>query len=194
MNETDAEVIASHAESMSSLAQELEGQVKNLIKTHGRVPKNVWESMTAFSYAIDWRENFIRALIATHVVILVTVLLTRKNIELQFAILCLISLTVYFSERINSYAGLHWREFASQNYFDQHGVFCGLFLAAPLLLIAFIQLINLLAQASSALITAKRMQIKRKLEKAKKEAASKAEDSGDNAEQSSISDSKKESE
>ncbi|RYH19948.1 hypothetical protein EON65_25130 [archaeon] len=142
MNETEAELIASHAESMDSLAHELEDQVKNLIKTHGRVPKSMWESVQAFSYAIDWQENFIRSLIAIHVVLFVTVLLTRKNVELQFAILCVISLTVYFSERINAWAGLHWREFASQNYFDHEGVFSGLFLAAPLLFIAFVQLVS----------------------------------------------------
>ena len=75
-----------------------------------------------------------------------------------FSIICLI---VFFCERINSLCSENWYEFATQNYFDEHGVFMGVIVCAPLLTIGFLQLLNLLVLASGALIKAKRMKLQR---------------------------------
>lgn len=50
---------------------------------------------------------------------------------------------VYNAERANALAGRHWERFASQNYFDKHGVFTGAFVGAPLLFIMFVILVRL---------------------------------------------------
>jgi hypothetical protein len=39
----------------------------------------------------------------------------------------------------------------SQNYFDKQGIFCGIFLSAPLLLIGFAQLLSTLFEATELL-------------------------------------------
>jgi Transmembrane protein 18 len=49
---------------------------------------------------------------------------------------------VYNAERINTLAGRHWQRFARQNYFDGNGVFAGVLLGAPLLLIMFVILVR----------------------------------------------------
>ncbi len=49
---------------------------------------------------------------------------------------------VYNAERLNSLAAHHWQRFAGQNYFDEHGVFAGALLAAPLLLVMFTILVR----------------------------------------------------
>ncbi len=46
------------------------------------------------------------------------------------------------AERLNRLAGRHWQRFAKQNYFDEHGVFAGALLGAPLLLIMFVILVR----------------------------------------------------
>jgi hypothetical protein len=48
---------------------------------------------------------------------------------------------IFISERLNSECELHWKEFATQNYFDKSGAFAGMMFAGPLLTIGFIQLV-----------------------------------------------------
>ncbi|CAE7674492.1 TMEM18 [Symbiodinium microadriaticum] len=86
----------------------------------------------------------------------------RKNVNIQTGIFLLVTILVAMSEFLNSYCADHWREFSSQNYFDKRGVFAGSIFAAPLLIIALFQLINFLIMSSSALVTAKRLELRRK--------------------------------
>lgn len=41
---------------------------------------------------------------------------------------------VYFGENINSVAGQHWQLFATQDYFDEHGVFYNAIVSGPALI------------------------------------------------------------
>jgi hypothetical protein len=54
---------------------------------------------------------------------------------------------------------------ATQDYFDQRGVFAGLLFSAPLLGIGFLQLLILLYQTSTMLIKLKRTQLRANLRK-----------------------------
>lgn len=45
---------------------------------------------------------------------------------------------VYLAERINSFLGKHWKSFASQNYFDPHGLFISVLWSGPLLLVTIV--------------------------------------------------------
>lgn len=96
----------------------------------------------AFTSAIDWNEDWIRYLLAFHVILLVLTILFRKNVNFQTGIFFLITVLVSMSEYINAYCSEHWREFSSQDYFDKHGVFAGSVFAAPLLGIALFQLVS----------------------------------------------------
>ncbi len=50
---------------------------------------------------------------------------------------------VYNAERVNSLLARHWRSFATQNYFDEHGVFFCALVSTPLLLDMFVILVRL---------------------------------------------------
>ena len=43
--------------------------------------------------------------------------------SIQIALFLFIAAAVRAAETINAYASVHWREFATQNYFDRRGVF-----------------------------------------------------------------------
>jgi hypothetical protein len=49
---------------------------------------------------------------------------------------------VYLAERLNRVMGDNWRSFASQNYFDPHGLFLSVLWSGPLLIIATIILVG----------------------------------------------------
>eukprot|EP00983_Pelagomonas_calceolata_P030023 939842-Pelagomonas_calceolata.AAC.1 len=50
--------------------------------------------------------------------------------------------TIYMGERLNALGAKHWDKFASQNYFDQNGVFFSTMVSGPLLLLLFILLVR----------------------------------------------------
>jgi hypothetical protein len=92
------------------------------------------------------------------------VLLTRRQNELQMALLATVLAGVYFAERLNGLAAEHWRVFARQNYFDHRGVFIVVLYCTPLLCAAFFILINALRTTAGLLVQVKRkeLQVKHK--------------------------------
>jgi hypothetical protein len=66
---------------------------------------------------------------------------------------------VFNAERINSLAARHWRSFATQNYFQSHGVFTSALLSAPLLLTMFTILINYLMEMVLLMVEMKRKEL-----------------------------------
>ncbi len=120
----------------------LEEQVKQFMKESAKAPATAWEHWEAFSAAVNWSESWIRGLLAFHVFILIAVITTRKSSDAQTVIFIFLGLIVYFSERLNSYCSDHWTEFSTQNYFDKSGVFTGLMLSGPIILILLFQLVS----------------------------------------------------
>jgi hypothetical protein len=94
-----------------------------------------------FQSAVNWEERWIQGLLASHVLLLILVLLLRKDVNAQTIIFFTICVMVLLAERINSYCAMSWRSFASQNYFDRHGAFITVMMSGPLLFIAFVQLV-----------------------------------------------------
>ncbi len=119
----------------------IEEQVLQMVKESAKAPQTAWEQWSAFSSAVNWNEAWIRCLLAFHVFILLTVLVTRKNVDAQTFLFFALGITVYMSERINTLASEHWAEFATQNYFDKSGIFTGLMLSGPIILILLFQLV-----------------------------------------------------
>ena len=159
---TEAVDEESYEEAFSGFAQDLEAHFTDMMKQGSRAPQDAYEHMQAFLAAIDWSERWIQGILASHCVLFLVSIVWRKNIDVQMAVLGIIVMLVFGSERLNAMGNVHWRSFATQNYFDGHGTFAGAVFCAPLLFIAFCQLINLLILASSALITAKRLELKHK--------------------------------
>ena len=173
MSELQQGLNASEADSggFDEFLSSIEESMLNMMKQSSRIPKDMKEQWEAFSSAINWEEKLIRYLLVFHAVLFIFAFLSRKNVNLQCFIFFLICGVVSCSEYLNRWCNLNWKEIASQNYFDEHGVFAGVFFAGPLLLILFFQLINLLMIASLKLIEVKRMELRRKkaTEKAQKE-------------------------
>ena len=151
------------------------------------LPKNLYEDYEAFTSAVNWNQNWIKAIIAFHVLNYVLFIATRNNISVQVTSFFFLMTLMVFLEYINSYCFKHWSSFSDQNYFDKNGLFIGITVATPVIILCTIQLvrvlqtliilyifikfllfqINFLVIASSLLIKAKRMELARKNNKPK---------------------------
>jgi len=151
------EYASAQADVMDSVQSEIDGILSNSVG-----PQTLSEHWEAFTSAINFEEPFVRGLFALHAVVLVLVVLLRRVYPAQVTLFVLICVLVGAAEPANRWAAENWRSFATQNYFDEHGVFTGLMFCAPLLLIGFGQLLGFLYEASSLLIKVKRAELRRK--------------------------------
>eukprot|EP01036_Dinobryon_divergens_P034019 gene34019-43952_t len=152
--------------SFQDFMQSIEENLHEMIKLSGNAPKDALQHWEAFSSAINWRETWIQVLLGSHCFLFILTILFRRNVDVQTIIFLAAVGLVAMAERINSFCAAHWKEFATQNYFDQYGVFVGIVFCAPLLLLLLFQLVNFLTLTSSALIKAKRLQLKQSMKEA----------------------------
>ena len=103
----------------------VQGVTKDLAsQLRGSQPhETAWNALQAFLHAVDWRERWLRALLAFHTALAATLLLTRRSEAAQAALFLLQLALVYPAERLNALASRNWRSFAGQNYFDERGSF-----------------------------------------------------------------------
>jgi transmembrane protein 18 len=138
-------------------------------------PMTLLQQVQAFRHAISWTEPFIVALLAFHVVMfLMSMYVARKNATLtaRLGLMITIGVIVRLAERLNALGAQYWNSFATQNYFDGHGVFCSVMLCAPLMLDCIVMLLCFLREASQLLVQVKSTQIKRQRQMQKVEAKS----------------------
>ena len=64
-------------------------------------------------------ETWLRALLASHAVLLSTVLIYRKSERIQGALFCACTTVVLAAERLNALGNARWESFAGQNYFGR---------------------------------------------------------------------------
>lgn len=157
-------------ETFGEFMASIESSMTNLVQQTSRVPKDFQENFEAFIAAVNWEDKLIHYLGIFHLSLFLLFMFTRKNVPFQSCLFFFISGLLFFAEKLNSWGAENWREIASQNYFDKHGAFAGIFFASPLLFICFLQLINFLAIASSDLIKVKRLQLKQQQQQKSTEA------------------------
>ncbi len=138
-------------ESQNSFFLVVEESMKKIMEESYRAPKDMYEHWCAFTSAINWHERFITCLFVFHVILFLAAVSTRKSFSIQVVLFMFVCLLVYISEYLNSYGALRWKDFATQNYFDSHGAFMGIFFNAPLLMILFLQMVSLLRSFNIAL-------------------------------------------
>lgn len=143
-------------------------------------PETSLENLAAFAAAINYKEPLILSIGLFHALFGITAVLTHGRPALQAVQLSVALLMTLFAERVNSFGRTNWRQFAAQNYFDQHGVFVASVLCAPLIFMSLLILLSLLYTASQQLITVKRRQLE--LQKEKKLDAKRASQFNDFAE------------
>lgn len=102
------------------------------------------DAWRGFYAAVDWREGWLRALLAAHACLFVTIVVTRKNERVQGVMFCACAAIVFAAERINAWGAARWERFAEQNYFDRRGLFISVVLSTPLVVATLIILVNLL--------------------------------------------------
>lgn len=122
--------------------------------------QQIKRSVLAFVYAVRWSEPWLVATLVTLMMTLLLVLLFRRNTNVQCTIFVLLSGVVFGAERLNEFLGKHWQRFATQPYFDKHGVFISTVLTGPLLIIMMVIICNLLAESVSLMIKSKRAEFK----------------------------------
>ena len=127
------------------------------------------ENIQAFSAAITWDEPFIKCILGFHVLVILTTYATikRGDMYIQLGLMIFLGVIVRFAEKMNQIGNSRWRDFATQNYFDKNGIFMGIMICAPLLMVCFVMLASLIREANSLLVDLSKMKMQAK-ENAKK--------------------------
>eukprot|EP00940_MAST-03C_sp_MAST-3C-sp2_P001020 g1020.t1 len=120
------------------------------------------ETVIGFYHAVNWQQSWLRGLLLGHLILLATILYTRRNLNAQIGFFLFICVAASGAERLNALLKNNWESFADQDYFDTRGVFMCAVYSAPLLLIGFVQLVSLLCETSRMLVHAKRAELRAK--------------------------------
>ena len=110
-----------------------------------------YEALMGFYHAVAWRDPGVMALLAFPVAYGLVCLALRNHPTVHIALFLLTCGLSYSAAPVNAFLGARWRDFGfSQNYFDKHGVFMSSLFCAPLLLIAFAQMVRGESAAAAA--------------------------------------------
>ena len=152
---------AAHMDQMASI---VEGVTEELRKQWGSFSagcsEGFWDPILRFVHAVDWTEPWLMGLMVFHVAVFVLAVLTRKQGNVQAGIFFSVLISIYMAERLNSFLQHHWQRFASQPYFDAHGVFLSTVWSGPLLLVSTLILVNSLFAMVSLMVKWKRAELK----------------------------------
>jgi transmembrane protein 18 len=119
-----------------------------------------------FISVINWKQDiWISILLLIHLILFLFVFLNRNNHNLQFIILIFITILILNSENLNTLLSKNHESFSSQNYFDKSGIFIGIFLSGPLILISLFIIVYTLKVVAQLLVTVKKNQIKQEMKK-----------------------------
>ncbi|CAI5719329.1 unnamed protein product [Hyaloperonospora brassicae] len=124
--------------------------------------------MVKWYEAVEWTEPLIVGLLCFHVALFAALWLTRKRLSVQCVLFAVVIALLLITEALNKWARTHWRLVASQRYFDEQGVFMGIFYAGPLLVAGFFQLMLSMKQMVDMVVIVKRVEHRQQL-KAKKD-------------------------
>ncbi|KAL7224018.1 hypothetical protein ACSBR1_025469 [Camellia fascicularis] len=105
-----------HVDQMADLVEKLTAELRSGLRP-------AFDNFIGFFHAIDWTEPWLICLMSFHVVLLLVVIISRKNINFHMCLFLLALAGVYFAETLNSSLRDNWKSFAGQNYFDPQGLF-----------------------------------------------------------------------
>lgn len=145
--------VEGHMDLMADLVQNLTAEFRS-----GLAP--AYENLIGFFHAIDWKEPWLMCLLGFHVALLLVTIFTRRNINFQMVLFLLALAGIYSAETLNRLLGQNWKSFASQNYFDKHGLFLSALWSGPLLVISMAILINSLFSLCHLIVKWKRAELR----------------------------------
>jgi len=124
-------------------------------------PEGLRENALAFYHAVDWRERWIQGILVAHAATWAVFFAFRRSVEVQTGLFFGVCACVAAAERLNALGRAHWQTFATQNYFDERGVFAATVFCGPLLALAFCMLLNFVSLAAALLVDVKRRELKK---------------------------------
>lgn len=142
-----------HVDLMSDLVQKISSELRSNLRP-------AKDNFLGFFHAIDWKEPWLLGLLTFHVLLLLMIIVSRKNTNFQMFLFLLALAGVYLAERLNSILGENWKSFSSQNYFDPSGVFMSVLWSGPLLAFSMIILINTLFSLCYLIVKWKRAELR----------------------------------
>ncbi|KAL9446302.1 hypothetical protein AB3S75_014050 [Citrus x aurantiifolia] len=142
-----------HMDQVADLVQKLSAELRTGLRP-------AFDNFIGFFHAIDWKEPWLMGLMAFHFVLLLVAISSRKNLNFQMYLFLLALAGVYFAENLNRVLGSNWKRFATQNYFDPHGIFLSALWSGPLLFIAIIILVNTLFSLCSLIVRWKKAELR----------------------------------
>ena len=143
--------------SLDSIFEEFKSKVKEM-----NAAKPFWNMVMNFVHSVNWTERWIQAILSCHIVLIVTTLSCRKILPMQLCIFAFGTVVIFFSENLNALGGEYWEEFATQPYFDKHGIFFTTMVSGPLLILLIFVLINYLLHVVGVMVQMKRKQLQAK--------------------------------
>eukprot|EP01088_Endostelium_zonatum_P016139 TRINITY_DN4239_c0_g1_i1.p1 TRINITY_DN4239_c0_g1~~TRINITY_DN4239_c0_g1_i1.p1 ORF type:complete len:177 (-),score=36.12 TRINITY_DN4239_c0_g1_i1:162-692(-) len=129
------------------------------------------EHCKLFIAAVNWTEPLLLGIGAFHVLMLLLVIVTRKNFNLQVGLVFILSSIVLSATFLNDLGMKHWKSVATQAYFSPNGLFISAVLSFPLVLISILAIFNIVRSLIHSMAMVKRAQFRR--EAAQKAAAAK---------------------
>lgn len=94
-------------------------------------------------------QPWISGALVFYAVLAVYVIVTRKMWAVQVGTFFAVCSAVFMAQYLNGFLAQNWKELGfSQNYFDDRGVFISALYSTPLLLVAFFQMVRLIAQSA----------------------------------------------
>ncbi|XP_058218579.1 uncharacterized protein LOC131329469 [Rhododendron vialii] len=142
-----------HMDQMADLVEKLTAELRSGLRP-------AYDNFLGFFHAIDWTEPWLMCLMLFHFVLLLIVIMSRKNINFQMCLFLLALAGVYFAETLNSVLRDNWKSFAGQDYFDPRGLFLSVLWSGPLLVIAIIILVNTLFSLCHLIVRWKKAELR----------------------------------
>ncbi|QDZ26074.1 hypothetical protein HOP50_20g86250 [Chloropicon primus] len=138
-----------------------------------RTGKNAFElaveQAKQFYNAVDWSEQWIQALLASELVLLLIVVFTRNRTTFQGILFLVLGAVIYCAKYLNVYLENNWEAFSRQPYFDKSGLFISIMLSGPLLVINMVIVVNHLIVLSGLIVRVKTAELKAKARERAKE-------------------------
>ncbi|KAI5668397.1 hypothetical protein M9H77_18250 [Catharanthus roseus] len=149
-----------HMDQMADLVEKFGAELRSGLKP-------AYNNFMGFFHAIDWKEPWLIGLLAFHVFLLCLAIISRRNINFQMCLFLLALAGVYLAERLNMLLAENWRSFATQNYFDPHGVFLSVLWSGPLLVISIVILINTMFSLCYLIVRWKKAELRHRARQAR---------------------------
>lgn len=119
------------------------------------------EHIHAFTSAITWDESFIKIILGFHVVVIVAAIAIHRQggVYSRLGFMIIVGIVVRLADTMNRIGNSRWKEFATQNYFDNGGIFMGIMICAPLLIVCLIMLISMIKEAANLIVEVGKMKV-----------------------------------